>query len=192
MIYLIYSSVTKMLRIPASGKYKGRRDYVKKEPHLVRCDVCGTEFRAKRVDARACSGRCRKLRHLRRLGQLSGPRPVHQVTCEVCLAQFESRRSDARTCSARCRKALSRSPIGHLDRLERVIKNLDEAEARKKWKETDKVFRDWHRHAATPMTYRQKTEWAAARRWRQWKAENKHLKNVLEAIERREGSSGAP
>jgi hypothetical protein len=65
-----------------------------------------------------------------------------------------------------------------------VIKNLDEAEARKRWKETDKAFRQWHRHFGTPMTYRQKTEWAVARRWRQWEARRKHLENVLKAIEK--------
>jgi len=172
-----------MLRIPANG-YKPQRDYVKKEPRLVRCDVCGAEFKAKRVDARACSGRCRKVRHLRLLGQLPGPKPVHQVTCEICLAEFESRRQDARTCSPRCRKALSRSSLGHLDRLERVVKSLDKAQARKERKTLDEISRNFARHFGPPMDYGQKTEFAFIRRNRQWKARMKHLKNVLEAIER--------
>jgi hypothetical protein len=108
---------------------------------------------------------------------------MHKVRCEICLAEFESRRSDARTCSARCRKAKSRSAGGHLDRLERVVKNLDKPKSHKEDLDRRRRFaRQWDE----PINYGQKTESTLARELRRISADTKHFKRVNEAFDARE------
>jgi predicted nucleic acid-binding Zn ribbon protein len=112
------------------------------KPRLVPCTICGAEFKAIRRDALTCSARCRKTAWLLKVSQkdqLKNP-SVYQQTCEVCLKDFISKRSDAQTCSARCPKVRSRSEVGHLDRLERLAANYDEAEARKEADARDRRY----------------------------------------------------
>jgi hypothetical protein len=108
---------------------------------------------------------------------------VLRQICEVCLKEFTSRRDGARTCSPRCRKALSRLPRGHLDRLKRVTKNLDEIQWLKVRKQWDDFNRKWHRQLGTPMRYGPKTESALARRLRQWNARKQHIENIFTAMD---------
>ena len=50
--------------------------------------------------------------------------------CKACGEFFYTYRPDAQTCSAKCRKAFSRSPAGHLARLERLAKSDERKETR--------------------------------------------------------------
>jgi hypothetical protein len=97
------------------------------------CKHCGRPFRAKRRDARYCSGRCRVTAHryppepktaeesaaresLRELGRMLdaidrkyAPTRLLAYTCEHCGGTFTPRRRDARFCSGRCRVAAHRA-----------------------------------------------------------------------------------
>jgi predicted nucleic acid-binding Zn ribbon protein len=159
------------------------------KPRLVRCTICGAEFKAIRSDALTCSARCRKKAWLLKVSpkdQLrdAGP-PVYRQTCEVCLKAFVSKRSDARTCSARCRKARSRSKIGHLDRLERLAKNYRETENRKKADTVERSFAEAFEKAFNrprPRPRKRKRPDSFTREIKRERARLKHIDNILKAV----------
>jgi predicted nucleic acid-binding Zn ribbon protein len=160
------------------------------KPRLVRCIICGADFKAIRRDAVTCGARCRKTAWLLKVSpkdQLKPPkRLVYQQTCEVCLKGFVSKRSDAQTCSDRCRKARSRSEIGHLDRLERLAGNYDEAEARKEAEARDRRYAERFEMAFghRPELRKRKRPDSWTRKSRRMRAHNKHLGNIVKQLER--------
>jgi len=155
------------------------------KPRLVRCTICGAEFKAIRSDAVTCSARCRKTAWLLKVSpkdQLKNAKPlVYQQTCEVCLKDFVSKRSDARTCSARCRKARSRSEIGHLDRLDRLAAKYRQAEDLKK---ADVMRRRLAEAFNQPRPRKRKRPPSLIRELKRIRARTKHFRNIIKAVER--------
>jgi hypothetical protein len=103
---------------------------------------------------------------------------LHEQTCEVCLKDFTSRRSDAKTCSPRCRKALSRSAVGHLDRLERVAASFDKAQRRK---ESYTFRRSLAKVFDRPMHPARKRPPSIVQELKRTKARRKHFDRVIKA-----------
>jgi predicted nucleic acid-binding Zn ribbon protein len=160
------------------------------KPRLVPCTICGAEFKAIRRDALTCSARCRKTAWLLKVSpkdQLKPPKPlVYQQICEVCLKGFVSKRSDAQTCSARCRKVRSRSEIGHLDRLERLAANYDEAEYRKEADARDRRYAEMFEKAfGHPRKLRKRKRPSSFfREIKRSQAHIKHLENIIKQRKR--------
>jgi len=73
--------------------------YVKKEPRIYTCPVCGTSDETSSYNKKYCSKACREIDN-----PLLYKRETYVVICDICNKEFTAYQPGVKRCSAECRK----------------------------------------------------------------------------------------